>query len=299
MRTLKLLLLLITLGPLVLSAQVSAEEDSTKLKITIGKSTDNELTKSKPAEIVGTFPAADSVDNSWMVNGFVEWGVTTAKTRVSIALSAEMHRNTLIAKKQDVRQAGFTAGKVFGFKDKKPGNILDWPMTLMFRNSQDKVKDTEEMQIIWGNSFQLFRGVQILKTNSLFPAPSTTVANYAMFEHDHNIGLIALPGEEVLLSNIDFQFNVYLLPKLSEKVIKKYELLKFSYSIKARSELDGNLDRDLQPLVNYQLGFNVPFGEGNNSSIGIAYDWIKGADPLKGLDNQEYQTISFKAKLVL
>src|SRR5687767_4845067 len=72
-----------------------------ELNLTVGKSTDNSYTKGKEAEIMGTFPDSANAKNAWLTNAFAELALKTPK-RWSYGLLAEVHRNTLIKKKQDV-----------------------------------------------------------------------------------------------------------------------------------------------------------------------------------------------------
>ncbi|MDR7127685.1 hypothetical protein J2X69_000013 [Algoriphagus sp. 4150] len=274
--------------------------DSVIFKLTIAKASDNDFTKGQSAEFIGTFPSSDTVSNSWLTNAFIETSVGTAISRWSFGLTAELHRNTLIEKKQDVRQFGVSVGKVFVLQREPIGSSsLEMPVTLNFKKSEDKIKDTEELQAILGLSFDRYVGAQVFRTKSLFPAYGKGLPQVFMFSHNHNFGLAYLGGENAVLGQFDFEFNLFLLPILSDLWVERFDLFKAQFSYNGRNEFIGDANRDLNSQFNFQVGINLPFGSDDQNSLGIAHDWINGADPLKGLDDQQYRTLSVKAKIII
>lgn len=279
---------------------LSHQRDTIRVELILGKSSDNDFTKGKEAEIVGTFPESDTLENSWLANAYLQLGLSSDSSRWSFGLTAEIHRNTLIEKGQDVRQFGISVGKVLVLSRSAIGaSNFDQPLNLSVKHSEDKVKDTKEVQAIFGTTFQRFVGPQVLKTQSLFPAYSSKFAKAFMFSHNHNVGLAYLDEDDVLLGQFDFEFNLFFLPVLSDKWIGKVDFFKAQFTYKGRTEFFGNAERDLNSQLNFQVGLNYPFGKDDANSVGVAYDWISGADPLKGLDNQDYNTITIKTKLAL
>ncbi|WP_155847095.1 hypothetical protein [Algoriphagus marincola] len=306
MRNLSILVISMVFALALVSRNTSAQSnqnqprDSTVFKITIAKASDNDFTKGKPAEFIGTFPSSDSVENSWLANVFIETSIKSALSRWSFGLMAELHRNTLIEKKQDVRQFGVALGKVFVLQRLPIGSSsFEMPVTINFKKSDDKVKDTEELQAILGLSFDRYVGAPMLRTKSLFPAYGNGFPKIFMFSHDHNFGLAYLGGENAVLGQFDFEFNLFFLPILSDIWVDRYDLFKAQFTYNGRTEFIGEANRDLNSQFNFQVGINLPFGSDDQNSLGIAHDWIKGADPLKGLDNQSFRTLTIKAKIVI
>ncbi|MDB4583104.1 hypothetical protein N9164_08130 [Draconibacterium sp.] len=301
MRSHNALLLTLIFTVISISAQSQNQaRDSVSFKLTIAKASDNDFTKRKPAEFIGTFPSSDTVNNSWLTNAFVETSIETAVSRWSFGLIAELHRNTLIEKEQDVRQLGLSFGKVFVLQRQKIGSsTFEMPMTLNIKRSEDKIKDTDELQAILGLSFDRFVGAQILRTKSLFPAYGNGFPQVFMFSHDHNFGLAYLGDENAVLGQFDFEFNLFLLPILSDSWVDRYDLFKAQFTYNGRTEFIGEANRDLDSQFNFQVGINLPFGSDDENCLGIAHDWINGADPLKGLDNQKYCTFTIKAKIII
>ncbi|GCC53504.1 hypothetical protein SanaruYs_37490 [Chryseotalea sanaruensis] len=294
------LTIIITVYSTSAQSQQSQPRDSVVFKLTIAKASDNDFTKGKPAEFIGTFPSSDTVSNSWLTNALIETSLGTAISRWSFGLTAELHRNTLIEKKQDVRQLGISMGKVIVLQRQSIGSSsFEMPLTLNFKNSEDKIKDKEELQAILGLSFDRLVGVQILRTKSLFPAYGKRLAQVLMFSHDHNFGLAYLGDGKAVLGQFDFEFNLFFLPILSDLLVDRYDLFKAQFTYNGRSEFINEVDRDLDTQFNFQVGINLPFGSDNQNSLGIAHDWIKGADPLKGLDDQQYRTLTVKAKIII
>ena len=292
MKNLKLIIVI----TLFVHANIYAQDFS----LTIAKASDNDFTKGKPAEFIGTFPSSDTLSNSWLANGFLETSLTFDSSRLTIGLSAELHKNTLIEKEQDVRQYGVTIGRVFMLsKDSIDTSTFDLPITLNFKSSSDKIKETDELQIILGISFDRKVGWQILKTKSLFPRYDTNVGKAIMFSHDHNFGLAYLGEDKIMLGQFDFEVNSFLLPILVNEWIGRYDLLKAQFTFNSSPKVIGDTERDLTTRTNFQFGLNIPFGADDINSIGVVYDWYNGANPLKGLEDQKYETLTVKAKIVL
>ena len=286
--------------PFFAMSQQTNDKDSLVFKISIAKASDNDFTKGKPAEFIGTFPSSSTVENNWLANAFLETSFSTAYSRWSFGLIAELHRNTLIEKEQNVRQFGLSVGKIFRLKSTSIGaSAFDMPLTLNIKKSEDLIKDVNELQAILGLSFDKFIGPQILKTKSLFPSYEKGMAKAIMFSHDHNLGLAYLGEDNVLLGQFDFELNLFFLPILSEIWVDRPDFFKAQFTYNSRTSLVGDSQRDLNSQYNFQLGINLPFGSDSQNSLGVAHDWLNGADPLKGLENQHFRTITVKAKIIL
>lgn len=276
------------------------KRDSVRLSLNIGKSSDNTYTKGKGAEISGTFPKNDTIDNSWLTNSFIEIGFVSDSSQWSLGFVGEIHKNTLIKEEQDVRQYGISVSKVIVAKrdNKTKASDFDIPVSLSLKNSEDFIKETKTFQVIGGVTFNHFTAPSILKTQSQFPKIGSGLGKVIGFSHNHNIGFAYLGADEnVLLGQFDFEFNTYIFPALSDKWIDKTDLFRLQFSYKGRTPLFDETELDLNNQISLQAGINLAFDKKN--SIELAYNWIQGADPLKGLDNQKYETITAKVKIAL
>ena len=273
--------------------------DSLRINLSIGKASDNQFTKSEGAEIIGTFPENDSISNSWLTNAYLEFGMVSDSTHWSIGLVGEIHRNTLVEKKQHVEQLGVKLGKIIAFKDKKTGaSNFEIPITIGLKQSKDFVKNTTAFQGTLGMSFNKFKGTPLLKTQTAFPKFNSGFGRILQFSHNHNSGLSYLGGNEnVYLGQFDFEINTYFLPTLSDKLINKKDLFKLQFKYSGRTELFGKTDLDLNSLISFQTGVNLTFNKKN--SLELVYVWNQGANPLKGLENQKYESLIVKVKVFL
>jgi hypothetical protein len=269
-----------------------------KISFSVGKSSENTLTKGKDAEVIGTFPSSDTVKNSWLTNAYAEIKMKSDLNRWSIGLLTELHKNTLIEKKQNVFQNGISFEKVFSTRDSIGLATTEFPLSITVKNSNDKIKKNDVIQIIGGISFNRLTGPSILKTKTFFPQYGSFISKVICFSHNHNLGFAYLGYDEnVLLGQLDFEFNTYLLPVLSYKWTNKLDLFKFQFAYKGRTQLLGKTDLDLKSLITFQVGINIAFDKKN--SIGISYDWVRGSDPLIGLQNQSYQALTAKIKFTI
>ncbi len=276
------------------------KRDSVRLSLNIGKSSDNSYTKGKGAEISGTFPKNDTIDNSWLTNSFIEIGLVSDSSQWSFGFVGEIHKNTLIEKEQDVRQYGISLNKVIVAKRDQKTQVADFeiPVSLSLKNSENFIKETKTFQVIGSVTFNHYTAPSILRTQAQFPKISSGLGRIIGFSHNHNIGFAYLASDEnVFLGQFDFELNTYIFPALSDKWIDKTDLFKLQFSYTGRTPLLGETELDLNSYISLQAGINLAFDKKN--SIELAYNWIQGADPLKGLENQNYETITAKVKIAL
>ena len=281
---------LLSLNSVYSQVTLFSPEDTLRGYFVIGQSSDNALTRVQEAGVLGTFPVADSLKNSWLTNVFLEIGFETDSSAFSLGLVYELHKNTLISKTQDVRQLGLSLGKDFYSSN------AHFPVSLSLKYSDNKAGNSESFQLITGFTYALWIGPPYLRTQTLFPAYQSPVGKILRFEHNHNLGFAYMTGDDKLaLGQFDFKFEVFLLPMLSDVLFNKLDLFKFQFLYSARTRLWGDTNTDLNNLLDFQIGISCSFDK--NNSIGLAYDWIRGADPLKGLSNQKYDTFAIKTKL--
>ncbi|MEM9649918.1 MAG: hypothetical protein AAF969_15675 [Bacteroidota bacterium] len=275
------------------------DRDTVRVSLKLGKASDNTFTKSQGAEVTGTFPANDTIDNSWLTNAYLELGLKTDSTGLEIGLVGELHRNTLIEKEQNVRQFGFNITKTFKTKDDRTNvSNEEFPTTLSLKSSEDLIKDTNTFQVILGASYNRFKGLSFLRTQTQFPRIDRGLGQFIGFSHNHNIGFTYLGRDEnVFLGQFDFEFNTFLFPALSDTWIDKTDLFKLQFIYRGRTQMFGDTELDLDSYLSLQTGINLAFDKKN--SIEVGYAWISGADPLKGLDNQDYQSLIVKVKVAV
>jgi hypothetical protein len=300
MKSLNSLCCILLLSALPVSAQkrvLSGPADTIRINFSVGKSSDNTFTKSKSAEISALFPDNDTVKKSWLINSFAEFGLISDSTRWSLGMVGEIHKNTLVAKEQNVFQYGLSMGRIFSKRDKVTGaSVYEVPLSLSLKYSIDHVKKSETFQAGIGLQVNLFQGCSFLKTQTQFPRLGTFPGKIIEFSHNHNLGMTYLGAKEnVLLGQFDFEFNAFLLPYLSDKWIHRKDLFKAQFTFNGRTPLLGSTDLELNSLITFQAGINYAFDAKN--SIELAYSRTRGADPLNGLSNQEFEMLSAKIKI--
>ncbi|MEN6456337.1 MAG: hypothetical protein ABFD10_18945 [Prolixibacteraceae bacterium] len=272
---------------------------SQKASISIGESTTNSLTKNKPAQIIATFPENETIKNSWLADGFIEFKLTDLFKSYNIGALSELHKNNLTSKEQDVLQFGLTIEKDYLFNDSHDQTCFRIISGLNMKYANNRVKGKKELQGNLGLTLSLEKS-----ENFRFLQPSTRLINITSsfaylftLSHDHNIGLGYIGGDEnVLLGDASFELSIFPLSRLTN-LIEQPELIQVNWNINGRTPLLGETDIDLNTLQTFSAGFNYKIND--KSSVGISYSWQKGANPYTRLDNQEFKTLSAKLKLTI
>lgn len=275
----------------------------------IGESTTNKLTKNKPAQILATFPRNDSIDNSWLVNGYFEFKFNWNEEALSFGILTEIHKNNLITKEQDIRQLGVSLEKDFTiFKRTKDTdeNIEKLTHSRFITNatlkySNNLIKEEKALIANFGASFSLEGAGQkwrFLQTNTrLINIDKDFFAYIFTLKHNHNLGFTYLGGNDnVILLDTSFSIDFFLLSRLMN-TINQPDFFQIQYSLNARSIISGNTKKDLDTLHKLSAGFNYKIND--NSSVGISYSYQDGANPYTALEDQRFQTLSAKLKLVI
>ena len=309
MRAYNFLLGLFFLCSLSLLAQ---EGESTKPYLTfkVGQSSSNSYTKGEPAVFTATYPANDTVDNSFLINGYAELAINFENTDWTFGIAGEVQKNTLIDKEQDVRQFGVTFGNNFPIRGKKsdPDEFgPDRPLKglLVFsgslKYSEDRVKETEAFQGHIGLTYeQTDNRAGIFNTKRFYPKHQTKedFGYYLLFRHDYNFGLGYIGGDEnVLFGKMNLQFNAHPLGGLMKKLLDQREFLMLRFTYDARAPFIGSTDLDEHPLRTFSGGIKYKIKK--NNVVELSYNWNKGANPFAGLDNQEFETIVVKVSMDL
>lgn len=294
---------------LVISLFFSLSNYSQQLSTNIGESTANKLLKEKPAEILATFPDNDSVDDSWLINGYLEFKVDSiGDGNYSIGILSEVHKNNLISKEQDVRQIGVSIEKDFILKkqvEDYDGKNVRAIVARLISNASFKrsnnLKDNEKKLISnLGFSLSLERGknFRFLQTNTRLIPISSNFGKLLTLSHNHNFGISYIGGnDDVLLGDLSFQLNLFPFSGTMYKLINQPEFFQLQYNINWRNEIFGETDRDLNSLETLSMGINYKINQ--KSSVGIAYNFQKGANPYTELENQSFKTVSAKLRLVI
>lgn len=267
--------------------------------VVIGESTNNTLTKEKPSQILATFPKDDTVSDSWLVDGFLELRYNNTNNLFSVGVIGELHKNNLVSKEQDVFQFGLTAEKDFIYKSKSDINHLRTILSFNLKHSENKIKDTKEVQSNLGVTLALEKSssLRFLQTKTRLININSGFANFFTLKHNHNFGLGYIGGEEkVLLGEYSFNINLYLLSKITNK-INQPDLFQLSYNVSGRSEFLGNTDLDLNTLHVFSAGINYVIND--KSTVGISFSKQNGANPYTGLSDQSFENISAKLRLTL
>lgn len=294
---------------IIIGLSIKTVIHSQKISIDIGESTTNKLTKNKSAQLLATFPKNDTLDNSWLVDGYIEIKFNDIPGAFNVGILKEIHKNNLITKEQDVRQFGVTFEKDFSIyksSTTSDGDVEKTPLSKFIINttlkhSNDLIKIEKSLIANFGTSFSLERTSKkwrFLQTNTrLINIKEHFFAYIFTIKHNHNLGFSYISGNDsVLLTDASFNINLYPLSRLMNK-IEQPDFFQVQYNINARKEVFGETDRDLNTLHTLSAGINYKIND--KSSIGISYGFQDGANPYTALDDQNFETISAKLRLVI
>lgn len=281
---------------------------SQDISVSIGESTTNKLTKNKSAQILATFPKNDSIDNSWLVNGYLEMKLDSiGVSNYSIGILSEIHKNNLISKEQDIRQFGLSLEKDFLIQeeiisyDGEPEKAIKarFITNLTLKLSNNLFKKEKSFLLNLGTSFSLERSEKwrFLQVNTRLINIDKGFGKILTFKHNHNFGISYIGGDDkVLLGDAAFTLHLFPFSGLMNK-IEQPDFFQMQYTINGRTEIIGDTDKDLNTLHIFSFGFNYKINK--KSSVGIAYGFQEGANPYTALANQQFDTISAKLRLVI
>lgn len=307
-----------------LSTNIYAQDS----KLTIGQSTSDELVKAKSAQIVATFPKNDTISDSYLVDGFIEYSRTDIINSLDIGVFVEIHKNNLLSKDQDVRQFGLNLKKIFGTE----GKYKVWfNTTLNLKQSNDRIKKEEAFQAIVSTTAQLINRPnnwnRILQVQTPQIDEQENLSDYINLSHNHSIGIGYIGGiDDVLLVNGSFEVNIFPFSTMfsmrkkrkmerelkvsamtdNEQISKTNLVIEkesrrfrnifvINWTIQGRKLISGETDRDLQTFnkISGGLIYNIS----DKSSFGLMYSYQTGADPYSALSNQTFSSITATLKL--
>ena len=297
-------------------------------KITIGKATTNSLEKAKSAQIIATFPKNDTISDSWLIDGFIEYSRENVFNYLEVGAFLEIHKNTLLSKEQDVSQFGLNVKKIFEVKN---SSWIWFNTTLNLKQSNDKVKDKETFQSVLATTVQLIGTPsnfwRLLRAEAPLINEQSKTSEIFNISHNHSFGFGHIGGEEnILLFNGSLELNIYPLSTLFYRIRKERlendanisaitspsqqstvrntiekEARRFANifvlngTIAGRELVSGKTDTDLDTFIKISGGLNYNFSD--DTSIGIMYGWQKGANPYEGLSSQTFSSITATLKL--
>ncbi|GAB4163656.1 MAG: hypothetical protein Tsb0033_24320 [Winogradskyella sp.] len=302
MKAYNLIVLIVLFGMSVSYAQDTQSNDSeSSISINLGQSSQNKFTKSKPAQLVATFPSNDTIPNSYLINGFLE--IEYLRERLltfsyTLGIAYEVQKNTLIEKEQDVKQIGVTSTQFFAndYQDVKGQFILSENL----KYSKDFIKKTNMFQAHIGFKYEDFRPKKFFFVDGAIPLIhyKNNTGGLLSFRWDYNLGLGYMGGDEnVLMGKANFSISAFPFFGLLNSWIKQPEMLFVSYVLDARAPFFGDTELDINPKRTLTLGLAYEINEKSKVSIGYAFN--DGADPFSGLDNQDFDTLSFQINFTL
>ncbi len=294
MKKYNLIIILCVFAFATINAQNTEDTDSIPnpyFSLKLGQSSDNAFTKSKPAQLIASFPTGDSIPDSYLINAYSEFSLNWFEGDLSIGVTGEIQKNTLIDKEQDVRQFGLTfLGKI---PNKGNGQFV---VSGSLKQSKDLIKDQNALQAHAGIKYHDFRNKNwLFKTQTVFPYDDQKgdFGHYLAFRFDYSTGLGYIGGdEEVLFAKVNTQIEAFPLYGLFKKEFKQPEILFVSYNLNARSAISGDTTLDINPLHTFSAGSSYKINE--ETTLSLAYNLSKGANPFAGLANQEFRSLTVK-----
>lgn len=273
----------------------------------LGQASDNSFTQGESADFIAVFPenVSDSVKNSYKINGyaslkFIDW------KNLSVSLSGELHQNTLIEKEQYVEQYGISIKKIF-LLIKESGefediHVFDLYTDLSVLYSNNKIKKKEGTNAVVGLSAQFPKAwdnnLNFLRPYRFFPTVDKKVSNWIQARHTHNIGIDYLGEENLIMSNLSFGLELYPFSGYLKKWLKQYNILQLKGAVVQRDKLNTPKNEvEAGTLLAYGIALNYKFDDEAKSAISLGYEVIDGANPMKGLQRQQYDQLTLKLKI--
>jgi len=316
----------------VVSIGVSGQEKNEWEKgISVGRSSDNKFTRSLPAQFIATYPS--NADNSYSINGFMSVNLYKGAKKhpdTKFSLIYELHKNTLISKKQNLYQFGLSFAQMF---DLGKINPLHVSLDLSLRYSKDKVENKKGGQYLgyvsfhWQDNyrcdfFNYFIPGRIYKPNRRSNIDTTGLtseeiaeelkkarkidwknlyfSDFIQLEHGHAFGLEHVNYENLTLFNASFNIDVYPFSGFLYSAFGKYQILKLYYAISYRNNLNdytGSLF--VGDFIRQGVSLNYTFDKEGNTSLSFGYEYSKGGNPLKGLQDTKFGQLTIGTKINL
>lgn len=295
-----------------------------------GQASDNSYTKSLPASLIAIYNANDTIGDSYSINGFLGFDLKIGNKdspNWTISANAELHKNTLIAKEQNTVQFGISIKHLIPIFFEKKDKDKFYPAIMLspefsFKHSDNKIKDKQSMQYLGYLSLTLPRSfednngkalpINFLRPNIIYPGDERANKNdsiskfgkytsdWFQLKHFHSIGLENIANESLTLLNTSFGIEIYPLSGFLYDVFDQYGILQFRYAIANRKKLSSR-DTDLYigALTTTGVSLNYKFDEDGKTAISFGYEYNKGGNPLKGLEDVEFGQLKISALINL
>lgn len=279
-----------------------------EISVNVGQATDNDYTKGEPAKFMYTNPS-DTTESSYQIQGFVELGLKwlrpTNNNDYALHLGAELHKNTLIDKEQDVSQYGLNGLWIKKYFDDAGTQVRQLNTSLNIKYSEDREIEEESIQILASSTYYGTLNRHIGSCARSFFTPDLLLGgDVIQLDTDHNIGLAYLNqgnDEYMFFAQSFFETNFYLFPDFMNTTFNNPRTIfltgswngrlnfenKTANSTKALYKLAGGIDINTYGLIR-QISTNA---HADNNKLTLTYEYVHGADPLKGFQDQAYQQI--------
>jgi len=277
----------------------------------IGQSSDNSYTKGKPAKFQYTNP--DGKDENWLAQGFLEIGLkhkwdTKDSKILSADLITELHRNTLIEKEQNVHQFGISIDYKKEYLDTNGTATGMVNPTLAIKYSNNQVKKKESTQVIFGTTIYAVHNSTNASFLEYFVSPGIylpVLGGGIGFETDHNLGgaYVNEDSNHLAFLQANYEIKGYLLPNFFYgSALANWKTLFYSIDWNGRLVIENQTTNSTKRLIRHGFGvdlslFNLIQGinasaREDENSISVKYEWVDGANPLKGLEDQSYSQLT-------
>ena len=302
-------------GCILIFITLGATKGWAQPSVTIGQASDNTFTQGEPAKFLYTNPS-DTSRSSWLTQGFLDAGYQFRMGIdhfMKVSVNYEIQKNTLIAKKQDVRQLGVTLNYVREFLDDNGIAKSRFNPTFTIKNSNDKEKEEEGMQYILGiTHFAANNGTMASTLKSILtPGLLLNVKGVLAFESNYVVGYSGSKADKGKLIFIygTGKLNMYLAPEWFQKSLNNPRSIFFYGGWTGRASVENQINAETNNPSSIGAGFDIsllslaqainPRATASQNKFVIKYEWISGADPLKGLQNQEYTQLSINLSVGL
>ncbi|MGJ8665684.1 MAG: hypothetical protein ACSHW7_04910 [Patiriisocius sp.] len=290
------------------------QEGITQISINIGSSSDNKVTRINPASFVATYPQSNTISTSYAVKGFLEALYKIEALNLDISAIGELHRNTLISSKQNVRQIGMRVAYGMSVRKNYPKLYLQPEFSLKY--TEDRINDKKGMQHLFYTSveYDFAKGecfASILEPGGFYPSneresyskksdslknqnpnekkSGELLSDWVQVQHFNSIGLEHINYEEVLLFNASFAIEVYPFSGFLYSAFKQYNIIQLRYNVIFRKQLDSTqTSLFIGTTHNYAANLNIKLKKNGKTAITFGYEYFDGGDPLKGLAETKF-----------
>ena len=269
--------------------------------ITLVKSFQKKSDKTEPSIFSFTIPK--NKKNSYLINSAIGFDLLNAfldkyEKEVTLIPNFEFNRNTLIDKEQHQFLFGLSSEIPFTIKKFIPVNQIG------VKYSNDVFNKIESIQYTF-DFYPIITGVDENIRNFFYPDNLVYASRAIGFEYIPSIGIEGDSRYKAKKDSLEggilrfvpkVESSIYLFPKYVEGEYQfHYFQLKATYSY--RMEIINNTDDSLENNNLLNLSLNYTIHKNDDIDAKIAIEYVKGQNPMKGLEDQEYYNLVVKIKL--